>query len=420
MQGSDVITKFLSGKLVNPLSGKIITSKIKLIKIEANIINNINDYLQVLDSGTNYLLVCDNNTYQVAGKDLVKQISKSFAVKTLNLGTDVLPTESFADIIIERASLDKTDLVIAVGSGSINDLCKYVACKLGIDYIVFATAPSMNGYISPNASIYLRNYFSSVFCQPPIALFMDLDILSCAPMRLIRSGIGDCFCRTVSQADLILANILRGDNYDTLPFDISIEHEKYFLDNPQDLVNRDQYSIFKLCELLILNGIAMYMFDSSIPTSQSEHMLVKTMHMLDDVYYSKFFHGEEIAVASILMLKAQAEVLSKLDRLEISDFKLPSILKYFDYKYHENISKTYDFKKKYDSLKIKYLIDQNKTDITSRIECRLSKCEAVTKLFLHIGLFFREEKIQWSDSRVNLALRLAKYTRDRFTFLDLM
>ncbi|MBR3366552.1 MAG: iron-containing alcohol dehydrogenase [Lachnospiraceae bacterium] len=35
------------------------------------------------------------------------------------------------------------DLVLAVGSGTINDLCKFVSHRLGIDYIIFASAPSM-------------------------------------------------------------------------------------------------------------------------------------------------------------------------------------------------------------------------------------------------------------------------------------
>ena len=45
------------------------------------------------------------------------------------------------------------DAVIAIGSGTINDLCKYASAADRKPYAVFATAPSMNGYTSLNAAI---------------------------------------------------------------------------------------------------------------------------------------------------------------------------------------------------------------------------------------------------------------------------
>ena len=42
---------------------------------------------------------------------------------------------------------------VAVGSGTVNDLCKYVTAMDGRSYCVFATAPSMDGYTSTTASI---------------------------------------------------------------------------------------------------------------------------------------------------------------------------------------------------------------------------------------------------------------------------
>ena len=40
------------------------------------------------------------------------------------------------------------DLLVGVGSGVINDLCKHVSNCLHIPYIIVATAPSMDGYVS--------------------------------------------------------------------------------------------------------------------------------------------------------------------------------------------------------------------------------------------------------------------------------
>ena len=54
------------------------------------------------------------------------------------------------------------DALVAVGSGTINDLCKYAAAQDGKPYAVFATAPSMNGYTSKNAAITVDGHKKSL------------------------------------------------------------------------------------------------------------------------------------------------------------------------------------------------------------------------------------------------------------------
>ena len=44
------------------------------------------------------------------------------------------------------------DMVVAVGSGVINDLCKWSSFDLGVPYVVVATAASMNGYAAANVA----------------------------------------------------------------------------------------------------------------------------------------------------------------------------------------------------------------------------------------------------------------------------
>ena len=119
--------------------------------------------------------------------------------------------------VLRRASAD-ADALVAVGSGTINDVCKYAAAKDGKRYAVFATAPSMNGYASKNAAITIDGHKSSLAAASPVGVFMDLAVLCAAPARMIRAGLGDSLCRSTAQADWLLSHHLLGTPYRHAPF----------------------------------------------------------------------------------------------------------------------------------------------------------------------------------------------------------
>ena len=98
--------------------------------------------------------------------------------------------------------------LIAVGSGTINDLCKYAAHLDRKPYAVFGTAPSMNGYTSANAAITVNGLKKSLAATMPAGVFLDLAVLAAAPPRMIRSGLGDSLCRPTAQADWLLSHRL--------------------------------------------------------------------------------------------------------------------------------------------------------------------------------------------------------------------
>jgi glycerol-1-phosphate dehydrogenase [NAD(P)+] len=62
----------------------------------------------------------------------------------------------------------KCDAVIAVGSGTINDVCKYGGARP--NPAVFAP-PLMNGYTSVNAAITVHGHKMSLAAQAPVGAF---------------------------------------------------------------------------------------------------------------------------------------------------------------------------------------------------------------------------------------------------------
>lgn len=97
------------------------------------------------------LVVFDNHTYKVAGKRAVELLKENgFNVKELlfDTGDDILiPDEKTLGRIVQEQDLD-TSLMVAVGSGVINDSVKFVTSRSGLPYIIVATAPSMDGYVA--------------------------------------------------------------------------------------------------------------------------------------------------------------------------------------------------------------------------------------------------------------------------------
>ena len=123
------------------------------------------------------------------------------------------------------AATADADALIAVGSGTINDLCKYASALDGKPYAVFATAPSMNGYTSVNAAITIEGHKKSLPAQAAAGVFFDLEVLAAAPARLIRAGLGDSLCRCTAQADWLLAHLLLGRPYRLAPYALLAEDE---------------------------------------------------------------------------------------------------------------------------------------------------------------------------------------------------
>ena len=110
------------------------------------------------------------------------------------------------------------DLILAFGSGTINDLCKFSAKKLNIDYIILISALSMNGYVSKNASITLKNHKKTLEAKLPIAVWCDFVILKNAPQELNQAGLADVLCFYSCNFDLILSNqiFLQNINFEAL------------------------------------------------------------------------------------------------------------------------------------------------------------------------------------------------------------
>lgn len=222
------------------------------------------------------LVVFDNNTYKVAGKKAVELLKEDgFNVKELlfDTGDDILiPDEKTLGRIVQEQDLD-VSLMVAVGSGVINDSVKFVTSRTGLPYIIVATAPSMDGYVADGAPIISQGYKYSPVAHLTYGLIGDTDILQTAPQDLIQAGFGDVVGKITAIADWDLSVKANGDyRCDTCVTLVQRALDKCF-STAEGLKTRDAESLGALLEALTLTGVAMALVNISRPASGAEHML---------------------------------------------------------------------------------------------------------------------------------------------------
>jgi len=253
-------------------------------------------------------VVSDPNTQAVMGHRVASALAAIGYVVPVMLGDHVHPDDDTVDEL--EAQTGHCDALIAVGSGSINDLCKYVAARVGKPYVVFATAPSMNGYTSANAAITVDGHKKSFPAATPAGVFIDLGVLAAAPARMIQAGLGDSSCRATAQTDWLLSHHLLGTSYRTVPFALLAEDEAGLLGEPEALMRGDLSAMRRLARTLVLSGIGMTLCGGSYPASQGEHLISHYIDMMAPGTRPEFLHGEQIAVTTLTMARLQERLLS--------------------------------------------------------------------------------------------------------------
>ncbi|CAG0975846.1 glycerol-1-phosphate dehydrogenase [NAD(P)+] [Burkholderiales bacterium] len=303
----DPIAALLAGEWVDPDSGRTSGVEIAAIAIERSLRGQEADLVASLALGPRLAVVSDAVTHEVLGARIERVLAPLARVDPV-----VLPRDPHADLATVEAVRTRSahaDALIAVGSGTINDLAKYAAARDGKPYAVFATAPSMNGYTSANAAITVDGHKKTLPATLARGVFVDLAVLAASPPRMIRAGLGDSLCRPTAQVDWLLSHHLLGTGYRTAPFALLEDDEPALLDAPEALLDRDLDAMRALARTLVLSGLGMTLCGGSHPASQGEHLISHYLDMRAPAGGPANLHGEQVAVATMTMARIQETML---------------------------------------------------------------------------------------------------------------
>ncbi len=266
---------------------------------------------QMCEDYSSILLVSDNNTYEVCGKDVSALLGTKLENSLIfNTGKKVLIPDEKAIEFVENKITRQTDLIIGVGSGVINDLCKYVSFFHKMPYYIVATAPSMDGYASIGAAMILSGMKVTVNARPPKAIFADSNVLRNAPIDMLKAGYGDIIGKFSCLNDWKLSALVNNEYFCENIYNCTLKCAMDIKDKAKNILAREESAISKLMEALVTVGILMSFAGSSRPASGSEHHLshfFEITGILDNEEY--FAHGIDVLYSTYYTQKIREELL---------------------------------------------------------------------------------------------------------------
>ena len=147
-----------------------------------------------------------------------------------------------------------TQLIVGVGSGVINDLCKQTAFEKNLPYYIVATAPSMDGYTSVGSALILKGMKVTLNARPPKAVIADTKVLQSAPLDMIQAGVGDILGKHSCLNDWKLAELIRGEYFCQKVCDLVYEAVETVGRLTEAAVSRDEAALGALMEALVAVG----------------------------------------------------------------------------------------------------------------------------------------------------------------------
>ena len=269
----------------------------KHILLERQLLVRSGEILRSILPGQHWLLVADRTTWPLAGPTIAASAKQAGITTRLHIIESTKPTACDTAVVALHPHLVGTTALVAIGSGTINDIAKMAAHQIGRPYAIIATAPSMNGYTLSIAALLIHGVKTTQSCTPPVACLGDLEILATAPHRMIAAGLGDLLSKPVSNADWLLAHALADGVHSTSAANLIAASADFIAGIASQLPT--PAAVGKLMASLCLSGLAMSVADTSAPAS-GEHLI---SHYIDMTHHAfgapNDLHGCQVGVATL-------------------------------------------------------------------------------------------------------------------------
>lgn len=196
------------------------------------------------------------------------------------------------------------DGILAVGSGVLNDLAKVFAHAVRLPSLVVATAPSMDGYASDNASMIRSRVKISLYNACPRAIIADTRVVKQAPERMLQAGLGDMLAKYPSICEWRISHLVTGEYYCENIAGLVRASLQKIVDNVSGLKQRDEAAVNAVMEGLVLSGIAMSFAEISRPASGLEHYFSHIWEMMAlERGLPAELHGIQVGIGTLLTLR---------------------------------------------------------------------------------------------------------------------
>jgi glycerol-1-phosphate dehydrogenase [NAD(P)+] len=221
---------------------------------------------------------------------------------------------------LKAALRDHDAIPVAVGSGTLNDVTKLAAHRMGRSYLCVATAASMDGYTAFGASITHQGSKQTFDCPAPTAVVADLSVIAAAPAEMNAWGYADLLAKVTAGADWIVADALGVEPIDPLPWNIVQGRLREAVSDSAGIRAGAPQAMRGLVEGLMLGGFAMQATKSSRPASGAEHQF---SHLWDMEHHthegSAPSHGLKVGIGTLAVTALYERLLAQtLESLDVA------------------------------------------------------------------------------------------------------
>ncbi|MBR1632167.1 MAG: sn-glycerol-1-phosphate dehydrogenase [Bacteroidales bacterium] len=269
--------------------------------------------------GKKALLLADVHTWPALGE----KVYGCFADSGLEVDRYIIEEEEFhaewkyvelADSLLDS---NPDAILVSIGSGVINDLCKLSSSRHGQSYLSLPTAASVDGYSSFGASITYEGAKQTFPCPAPVAIIADMDVIASAPREMTAAGYADLAAKVPAGAEWMISDFVGTEPIHHDAWHVLQDDLDSFLSRPEAVGAGDPDAIADIFEGLTLSGIAMQAAKSSRPASCCDHLFSHILDMTGYRYKGKLVsHGFQVAVGTLTMC-AVFDNLFKLDLGEL-------------------------------------------------------------------------------------------------------
>ena len=407
------INKLLEGRECE--CGKAHTCDIDYVYIEKGAITHLKE---ICERYKNILIVADENTFGAAGEKSIAALEGKKIEKVIFSGKTVLvPNEEAINAVTEK--LGGIDMIVGIGSGVIQDLCKYVSFYNNVPYLVVATAPSMDGYASDGATMITGGMNVTYKAGLPRAIIADTEVLCNAPIDMIKAGYGDIIGKFSALNDWKLSKCINNEYFCDWIYNLTSEQIDRTLRLAKGILERQEESIRTLMEALVIIGILMSFAGSSRPASGSEHHLSHFFEITGIIDNTEYFaHGIDVAYSTVITTELREEILSR---------KFPQkIFRETSEKLEQNIKAVYkqvaegclELQEKvgnYANNRINTYLEKE-TEIREILE-EMPASEDIYDMLDLVGLDMNEFYSLYGKEKIEQAVLYAKDLKDRYTVL---
>lgn len=400
--------------------------------VGAGVLTSLVDYVEKYGFKKVYV-ACDEITYGIAGEKVMNILHDANIDAKVHVftGGRFIPNEESLGKLMIDAPRD-LDLVVAVGTGSINDMCRFFSYQMNVPYAIVATAAPMDGFASSGAALMVDNIKQTIPAQTPLFIIGDTDILCGAPARMISAGLGDLLGKFTCLNDWRISKIVNDEYYCDTVVNLVKDCIENVLKNADKAASRDPKVIGDIMEGLVLTGVAMSFVGNSRPAAGCEHHL---NHYWEAIEIQNgqipVLHGIEVGLAEVVILK-----MTEFLRESRPDFDAAreKAKQYDQAAWEEKMKEVYgtasdaiielehESKKNDPEGRLKRIdkIEENWDEIVKLMNDYMPSAERMIEILKSLDAPYFPSQVGFSDEMLYNALVYGKENRARYTLLSMM